>query len=228
MTPTQLPFGEKLDWTPCPAEDLPSHLTGRLPHVRSAPRVWGQRAFLCRSRHPGTRMAQHLCRALRVPVGVGRRRVRERAGTPGACRAAPTVPQPLPTAPGALRDAEQALPSCSEEHRPRDEPRHHGGGRAGEDPEQLPGCGLSGQPAGRRGGEAQCPQEEGWCRPPGGPEGGSPSPAGPGTWERLGSGRPGDRGQSHWGSHATQLSPSGRLHPRPQAARPPRAAGWQR
>ena len=63
--------------------------------------------------------------------------------------------------PGSVRDSEQAVPSRSEEHRPGDEPREHGGGGAGEDPEQLPGRPLGGVSAGRRGGEAERPQEEG-------------------------------------------------------------------
>lgn len=62
---------------------------------------------------------------------------------------------------GAIRDSEQTLPSSSEEHRPGGQSRHHGGGRAGEDSEQLPSCGLCSITAGRSGGETQCSQEEG-------------------------------------------------------------------
>lgn len=62
---------------------------------------------------------------------------------------------------GAIRDPEQAVPSCPEEHRPGDESRHHDGGGAREDAQQLPGGRLCGVAAGWGGGEAQRPQEEG-------------------------------------------------------------------
>lgn len=66
---------------------------------------------------------------------------------------------------GPLRDSEQTLQSGSEEHRPGDESRHNGGGRAGENPEQLPSGRLGGVTAGWGGGETQRPEEEGeGCR----------------------------------------------------------------
>lgn len=62
---------------------------------------------------------------------------------------------------GPLRDSEQTLQGCSEEHRPRDESRDDGCCRAGKDSEQLPSGWLRGVTAGWCGGETQRPEKEG-------------------------------------------------------------------